>query len=124
MCSVRRSSRIRDAFAAGLLVDPRPPQCHGGMGVVVVCPGAVSRANVLAVARDGAGAELGDDGRKAIAEGRAAVEELATAATPAYGVSTGFGALATRQISSERRELLQQSLVRSHAAGAGPEVER
>jgi len=39
-------------------------------------------------------------------------------------VSTGFGALATRHIPAERRTQLQRSLVRSHAAGSGPEVEQ
>ena len=43
---------------------------------------------------------------------------------PHYGVSTGFGALATRHIPTALRAQLQRSLVRSHAAGAGPEVER
>ena len=43
---------------------------------------------------------------------------------PHYGVSTGFGALATRHIPVELRGQLQRSLVRSHAAGSGPEVER
>ncbi len=52
------------------------------------------------------------------------VEELAAAPTPAYGISTGFGALATRHIPTEMRAQLQRSLVRSHAAGSGPEVER
>ena len=52
------------------------------------------------------------------------VEELAAATDPAYGISTGFGALATRHIPAEMREQLQRSLVRSHAAGSGPEVER
>ena len=45
-------------------------------------------------------------------------------ATPAYGISTGFGALATRHIPTDMRAQLQKSLVRSHAAGSGPEVER
>jgi histidine ammonia-lyase len=52
------------------------------------------------------------------------VEDLAAAPTPAYGISTGFGALATRHIPTEMRAQLQKSLVRSHAAGSGPEVER
>ena len=43
---------------------------------------------------------------------------------PHYGVSTGFGALATRHIPTELRAQLQRSLVRTHAAGSGAEVER
>ena len=94
------------------------------MDVVELRPTAPSGADVIAVARGGAGVKLGEDAHTAIAEGRTAVEALATAETPAYGVSTGFGALATRRITPERRDQLQHNLVRSHAAGAGAEVER
>ena len=55
---------------------------------------------------------------------RAVIEALAADDQPHYGVSTGFGALATRHIPVEQRAQLQRSLVRSHAAGSGPEVER
>ena len=55
---------------------------------------------------------------------RAVIEGLADDAEPHYGVSTGFGALATRHIPTELRAQLQRSLVRTHAAGSGPEVER
>ena len=86
--------------------------------------GPVSFADVLEVARAGAPVELTADAEAAILRARAVVEELAAAPTPAYGISTGFGALATRHIPTEMRAQLQKSLVRSHAAGSGPEVER
>ncbi|HET8716955.1 MAG TPA: histidine ammonia-lyase [Nocardioidaceae bacterium] len=86
--------------------------------------GPVSFADVVAVARDDAAVTLGDDAVAAIEQARAAVDRLAAAPTPAYGISTGFGALATRHIPTEMRAQLQKSLVRSHAAGSGPEVER
>ncbi len=92
--------------------------------VVAVGTGPVSFEDLLAVARDGAAVTLDGDALAAIDRARSVVEELAAAPTPAYGVSTGFGALATRHIPSERRAQLQRSLVRSHAAGSGPEVER
>ncbi|TDD63709.1 histidine ammonia-lyase, partial [Jiangella aurantiaca] len=60
----------------------------------------------------------------AVARSREVIEKLAVADLPYYGVSTGFGALATRHIPAERRAGLQRSLIRSHAAGSGPEVER
>ena len=44
-----------------------------------------------------------------VAIARAAVEELALTPVPAYGASTGFGALATRHIATELREQLQKS---------------
>ncbi len=52
------------------------------------------------------------------------IEALADDPQPHYGVSTGFGALATRHIPAAMRTQLQRSLIRSHAAGSGPEVER
>ncbi len=94
------------------------------MTVVRVGVGPVSFEEVLAVARGGAAVDLADDAVAAIEQARKAVEELAAAPTPSYGISTGFGALATRHIPAESRTQLQRALVRSHAAGSGPEVER
>jgi histidine ammonia-lyase len=94
------------------------------MKTVRVGVGPVSRDEVLAVARLEAAVELTGEALAAIDRARAVVEELAAAPTPAYGISTGFGALATRHIPTELRDQLQRSLIRSHAAGSGPEVER
>jgi hypothetical protein len=91
---------------------------------VPVGVGPVSFVDLVAVARHGAGVDLAPDAVAAIDRAREVVEALAAAATPAYGISTGFGALATRHIPTEMRAQLQKSLVRSHAAGSGPEVER
>ncbi|MGI8645741.1 MAG: aromatic amino acid lyase, partial [Nocardioides sp.] len=95
-----------------------------GANVVDVGVGPATPADVLAVARHEATVTLSDEAMTAMAGGRAVVEALAAAPTPAYGISTGFGALATRHIPTEMRARLQRSLVRSHAAGSGPEVER
>ena len=86
--------------------------------------GPLSFGEVLAVCRGGAPVRLTEESLRAIERSRATVEALASAPTPAYGISTGFGALATRHIPTEMRTQLQRSLVRSHAAGSGPEVER
>jgi histidine ammonia-lyase len=80
-------------------------------------------ADVLAVARGFAQVELSPAALTAMTESRARVDELAAAPTPAYGISTGFGALAVRHIPPSARTQLQRSLVRSHAAGMGPVVE-
>ena len=90
---------------------------------VGVGSGPLSVEEVLAVARGRAEVRLEPDAEAAIERSRVVVEELAAAATPSYGISTGFGALATRHIPTEMRAQLQKSLVRSHAAGSGPEVE-
>ncbi|HEX4685749.1 MAG TPA: histidine ammonia-lyase [Nocardioides sp.] len=94
------------------------------MQSVRVGVGPVSFDDVLSVARGGAAVDLAEDALAAIDRARAVVEALAAAPTPAYGISTGFGALATRHIPTELRDQLQRSLIRSHAAGSGPDVER
>ncbi|MFF0474798.1 histidine ammonia-lyase [Streptomyces sp. NPDC004284] len=91
---------------------------------VVVGVGALSADEVVSVARLGAQVTIAPEALQEIARSREVVKALADDAKPHYGVSTGFGALATRHIPTELRTQLQRSLVRSHAAGSGPEVER
>ncbi len=90
---------------------------------VIVGIGPVSPRDVVRVARHGVGVRLGEDALAEIARTRAVVTSLAGDDEPHYGVSTGFGALATRHIPAQRRAALQRSLIRSHAAGSGPPVE-
>lgn len=80
--------------------------------------------DVVAVARNNARVVIAEDAFKRIGASRQMIEELASDSRPHYGVSTGFGALASVQIPLEKRQQLQRSLIRSHAAGTGPEVER
>jgi histidine ammonia-lyase len=84
----------------------------------------LSPADVVAVARSDARVVLSGEGRRAMEESAAVVAALAASDEPHYGVSTGFGSLATVPIEAERREELQRALIRSHAAGMGPPVER
>jgi histidine ammonia-lyase len=81
-------------------------------------------SDVVAVAREGEGAVLGAEARATMAESAAIVERLAQSDQPVYGVSTGFGSLATTPIPPARRTQLQRALLRSHATGMGPPVER
>jgi histidine ammonia-lyase len=91
---------------------------------IAVGIGPLSFDDVVAVARRGASVEITTDALDEIRRTRAIIEGLAEDVEPHYGVSTGFGALATRHIPVPLRAQLQASLVRSHAAGSGPEVER
>ncbi len=90
----------------------------------MVDTGPPTFAAVVAVARHGAAVELAPGARAAIAQARGVIDALVDDVRPHYGVSTGFGALATRHIPVARRTQLQRSLIRSHAASSGPEVER
>lgn len=94
------------------------------MHTVVVGAAGVTAADVIAVARRGARIELSEEALAALAAAREVVDALAAKPDPVYGVSTGFGALATRHIGPELRAQLQRNIVRSHAAGMGPRVER
>ena len=91
---------------------------------VLVGTGPVAPEDVVRVARGGCGVRLADGALVEIARSRDVVDALAKDDRAHYGVSTGFGALATTHIPLERRAQLQRSLIRSHAAGSGPEVER
>jgi histidine ammonia-lyase len=84
----------------------------------------ISPDDVIAVARSGAKVRLADAARAEMERSAQVVAQLVGAQEPAYGVSTGFGSLANVVIPDERREELQRALVRSHAAGMGPPIER
>ncbi|MFF3212180.1 histidine ammonia-lyase [Streptomyces sp. NPDC002886] len=94
------------------------------MHTVVVGTSGTTAEDVIAVARGNARVELSGEALAALAAAREIVDALAAKPEPVYGVSTGFGALASRHISPELRAQLQRNIVRSHAAGMGPRVER
>ncbi len=80
-------------------------------------------ADVVAVARHGRRVELTSMARTAMEASAALTDGFIAADTPVYGVTTGFGALATTAIPAERTAELQVALVRSHAAGMGATVD-
>jgi histidine ammonia-lyase len=58
--------------------------------------------------------------RRAMARGRAVIEERVRSRVATYGVNTGVGTLADREISADNLAELQRRLVLSNAAGTGP----
>ena len=84
----------------------------------------VTPEDVIAVARHNAKVLISEEALAGVERVREHIEKLAHSETPAYGISTGFGALANRHIPTEMRTQLQKSLIRSHSAGMGPAVER
>ncbi|PQZ93020.1 histidine ammonia-lyase [Arthrobacter sp. MYb227] len=91
---------------------------------VIVSTGALSPLDVVDVARHLAHVELSNESIEAMTHSRSVIDALVTDTVPHYGVSTGFGALATKQIPIELRTQLQRSLIRSHAASSGAEIDR
>ena len=92
--------------------------------VVTIGTTGMTMDDVVAVARHEARVELSSEALAAMAVARERIDQLASAPEPVYGISTGFGALATRHIALGDRQKLQRALIRSHAAGMGNPVER
>ena len=86
--------------------------------------GGLRPEEVLAVARGRARAVLAPAAAERMARSRSFVEAAATGEGAVYGITTGFGALASVPIPPAVRGELQHALVRSHAAGMGPPVPR
>jgi histidine ammonia-lyase len=93
------------------------------MDVVLAADRPLTEVELVEVARHHAPVEVSAESLERLRAARAHVDALAASSTPVYGVSTGFGALATRHIPPELRTQLQRSLVRSHAATSGAEVD-
>jgi len=74
---------------------------------------------LYAIALDGAEVELSQPARERMNASRAVVERLIESNAAVYGVTTGFGKMASVRISREQIRTLQTNLVRSHACGVG-----
>ena len=62
---------------------------------------------------------LAPEARGRVQEARAVIDRLVASGEVVYGVTTGFGSLATTFAPPERARELQERLVLSHAAGVG-----
>ena len=76
------------------------------------------------MARGGARVGVGEAGKARIADAHAVVERIVREERVAYGVTTGFGQLATTHMPVEQARELQENLVRSHAVGVGAPLPR
>ena len=76
--------------------------------------------NLYRIVFDQAEAEIPASARKRMDTSRAVIEKLAGADAVVYGVTTGFGKMASTRISHDEIRHLQLNLVRSHACGVGP----
>ena len=94
------------------------------MNTVTINSSGITFADVIAIARENAKVEISADALARMQVSRDQVEALAQGEVAVYGISTGFGALANRHIDPQDRVQLQKSLIRSHAAGMGPFVEK
>ncbi|MBI5157570.1 MAG: histidine ammonia-lyase [Acidimicrobiia bacterium] len=80
-------------------------------------------ADVVAVARRLATVELGRDVAARMEPARRIVAGAVERGDVVYGVTTGFGALASTRVEPEMAAAMQAALLRSHAAGVGPALD-
>lgn len=92
------------------------------MTEVVIDDETLTPEDVAQVAREGATVRLDEDARDRITQSRARVESAIESGEAVYGLNTGFGHLVNTRIDEEDIEILQENLVRSHAAGTGREL--
>jgi len=102
-------------------VTARPDR--GGHPGVALDGLPLSVADVVEVARYGAAVSVAPAAAERMAPARAVIERIVAEGTSVYGVTTGFGALASVKVSPAEARRLQLSLVLSHAAGMGDLVE-
>jgi len=89
---------------------------------VVVDGGPLTPDEVADVALGQATARADDLLSERLAPARRVVEDAVDSGDVVYGITTGFGALATTPIGRAQTEALQYNLLRSHATGVGQPV--
>lgn len=90
---------------------------------LIIKPGQLSLAELRQIALQPVRVSLDPSCRAAIEASAAAVAKVITENRVVYGINTGFGLLANTRIEPHDLELLQRSIVLSHAAGTGALME-
>ncbi|MBB1268451.1 histidine ammonia-lyase [Shewanella sp. SR44-3] len=82
-------------------------------------PGTLSLAQLRQISRSKVNLHLADSAIAEINQSAAIVQQVLSEGRTVYGINTGFGLLANTKIAPEDLQLLQRSIVLSHAAGFG-----
>ena len=80
--------------------------------------------DVVSVGRGRRGLRVGAAARAALERARAVVDQIVAEERVVYGVTTGFGQLATTHIPAAKARELQDNLIRSHSVGVGEPLPR
>ena len=104
----------------------RLPQttAYNGERLLMIIDGERLGIEQVAAVASGEPVALGTEAALRMARSREVVEAMAAGDAPVYGVNTGVGLLADVRIERGELERLQRNVVRSHAAGVGPPLER
>jgi histidine ammonia-lyase len=91
--------------------------------VVTIDGGPLDIDDVVSVATGSATVEVGDGVAERMRPARELVEQVVAEDRTVYGITTGFGRLATTHIDPEEAAQLQVRLLRSHASGVGERLD-
>jgi histidine ammonia-lyase len=83
-------------------------------------PGELTLADMRRIYEEPVRLSLSPKAREEITAGLAEVEKTIAEGRVVYGINTGFGKLARKQVSAEKLETLQENLILSHCTGTGP----
>jgi len=108
-----RIQATRSDTAEGITVDQ-----------IVLGEGPTTIEEIAAIARQGVRVSVGRTGKARIADAHAVVDRIVREERVAYGVTTGFGQLATTHVPVTQARELQENLVRSHSVGVGEPLPR
>lgn len=89
------------------------------MKTLIIKPGELSLDDIRCVHRSHLPVALDDSAIAGIQAAQQTVADVLRQGRTVYGINTGFGLLANTRIAAEELELLQRSIVLSHAAGIG-----
>ncbi|OHX21647.1 histidine ammonia-lyase [Chromobacterium sphagni] len=94
------------------------------MSILNIVPGQLTLADLRRVSREtGLQLQLDASAHAGIDASAATVARVLAEGRTVYGINTGFGLLASTKIATDELELLQRSIVLSHAAGIGAPME-
>lgn len=82
-------------------------------------PGTLTLENIRLLLDETTTLQLSNDSIANISASEAVIQTVLANNQTVYGINTGFGLLASTRINHDELELLQQSIVLSHAAGTG-----
>ena len=89
------------------------------MEKVIVNGNNLTLEELIKVARGNCLVEISKEAIKKVVQSRDYVENLIKDGKVVYGITTGFGKFSNIVISKDQVEVLQESLIRSHACGVG-----
>ncbi|HEY5890205.1 MAG TPA: histidine ammonia-lyase [Acidimicrobiia bacterium] len=92
------------------------------MEPIIIDGGPLTPQQVVAVALDRVPVTTGPQLAARMAPARDLVDRAVETGETIYGITTGFGALATTRIGRDDSETLQYNLIRSHATGVGDPI--